>query len=48
MTGVMSTSLMINIKSYKITFKLIRLLGAGSGGYLISTKLDNQTTEEEL
>ena len=33
----------------KLPLNWIRLLGAGSGGYfLISTKLDNKTTEEEL
>ena len=33
----------------KLPLNWIRLLGAGSGGYfLISTKLDNKTTEEKL
>ena len=50
MTGVMSGILNDQYKELqKLPLNWIRLLGAGSGGYfLISTKLDNQTTEEEL
>ena len=50
MTGVMSGILNDQYKELqKLPLNWIRLLGAGSGGFfLISTKLDNQTTEEEL
>lgn len=50
MSGVMSG--IINDQYYllnKLPLNFIRLLGAGSGGYfLISSKLDDKTTEEEL
>lgn len=50
MTGVMSGILNDQYNELKkLPLNWIRLLGAGSGGYfLISTKLDNKTTEDEL
>tara|TARA_B100000401_G_scaffold401387_1_gene313686 strand:+ start:1029 stop:2027 length:999 start_codon:yes stop_codon:yes gene_type:complete len=50
MSGVMTGVLNDQYKELnKLPLNWIRLLGAGSGGYfLISSKLDNKSTEEEL